>query len=557
MRSRIAPLSPAFLTLLCSLALVVFYNGQFWGTLLAAMPARGAGELAFVASFGVLLVILFNLFLQAVPATLLRPVLTLALVAAAAISHFAGTYGTVIDRHMIASLLQTDFREARDLLSTSMALRLLLLGLLPSLIVWRIPLARRTWRRASAVRLGTIVSSVALLVLILWPGYQDYAFFLREHRQLGGMVNPATALIATVKLAMDEPLAAGPPRQVAGDLARPAALGGGDKPMVMVLVLGETARAANFSLNGYGRDTNPELAALPVISFSNVRSCGTSTAESVPCMFSHLGRAEYSKRAAAATENLLDIVQRAGLTVRWIENNSGCKGVCERVSTERAAAGAAGGHCPDGECLDEVLLHPLQRLLQETSEDSLIVLHMNGSHGPAYFRRYPEGFKAFSPTCDTSEIRSCSPQAVMNAYDNTIVYTDHVLASAISALQAEAERIDAVMLFVSDHGESLGESSTWLHGLPYAVAPDVQKHVPMIVWASDGYRLRQGLDYDCLHGQSDTSISHDHLFHSVLGLLGVRTDIYDPELDFSVHCTATGSVSGSLQAARRIDDTAW
>lgn len=548
---RIPPVSPTLLTLLVSMVLVLLYNGQFWSTLLAAVPTRSVRDLLFIASFGVLLVMIFNLLLQLLPTRrVLKPALVLLLLVAAGVSHFAGEYGTIIDRHMIASLLQTDVREARDLLGLPMLVRLLLLGLLPSLLVWRLPLARRSWRRAAAVRTGVVASSGVLLALLLWPSYQDYAFFLREHRELGQMVNPATALIAAVKFSMDEPLAAGPVQRVAGDVARLASPGREERPTVVVLVLGETARAASFSLNGYAQPTNPELALLPVVSFENVSSCGTSTAESLPCMFSHLRRAEYSARAARAAENLLDILQRAGLEVAWIDNNAGCKGVCERVPTERTSHGTDPAVCPDGECRDEVMLEPLQRIIRDARTDTVVVLHMNGSHGPAYFKRYPDKFRKFTPTCETSEIRSCSAEAIRNTYDNTILYTDHILAAVITALDAESERLDTAMLYVSDHGESLGEASTWLHGLPYRIAPDVQKHVPMILWASADYSDRQGLDINCLRASSEAPLTHDYLFHSMLGLLNVRTDIYAAGLDFATPCRGMAGDPSVPQVAR-------
>lgn len=551
MSRRIPPISPSLLTLLVSLVLVLFYNGQFWTTLLAALPTRSGCDLLFLASFGILLAILFNMALQLVPARgVFKPTLVLVLLSAAMVSHFAASYGTVIDRHMIASLLQTDAREARDLLGVPMFARLLLLGLLPSVLVGLVPVKVRTWRRAAAARTGTVAASAALLALMLWPFYQDYAFFLREHRELGSMLNPATALIALVKFTMDEPLAAGPVQRIAQDLTRVEPIGAAHRPAVVVLVLGETARAASFSLNGYERPTNPQLSGLPVVSFSNVHSCGTSTAESVPCMFSHLGRADYSAREARSAENLLDILQRAGLEVAWIENNAGCKGVCERIPMERTSHGTDESLCPNGECRDEVMLEPLRRRVREATRDTVIVMHMNGSHGPAYFRRYPQSFRVFSPACETSQLHTCPVESVRNAYDNTILYTDHILAGAIAALEAESARIDTAMLYVSDHGESLGEAATWLHGLPYAIAPEVQKRVPMIMWASTGYRDRQGLDFDCLQASRDAPLSHDYLFHSMLGLLNVRTDVYAPELDFVTRCRGVAREPSLRQVAR-------
>ncbi|MFU8819985.1 MAG: phosphoethanolamine transferase [Gammaproteobacteria bacterium] len=536
------------MTLLVSIALVLVYNGQFWTTLLAELPGHSGRALLFTASFGVLLVVVFNLFLQLLPArAVLKPVLMLTVISAALVSHFASSYGAIIDRHMIASLLQTDFREARDLLGFGLVARTCLLGVLPAVLIWFTPLKRQSWRRAALVRGGTIVSSGVVLALILSSLYQDYAFMLREHRELGQMVNPGAAILSAALYALDEPLAAVPIKTVAGDVRRTVPANAGRKPMVIVLILGETARADNFSLNGYPRTTNPELAALPVISFSNVHSCGTSTAESVPCMFSHLGQSDFSVKAARTSENLLDILKRAGLDILWIENNSGCKGVCDRVATDKTSHAADDALCPDGECQDEIMLEPLRQALSRADDDLVVVMHQNGSHGPAYFRRYPPRFRAFLPACETSNIQSCSTDEIRSAYDNTILYTDHVLAQVIATLEARSEDIDAAMVYVSDHGESLGEANTWLHGLPYRIAPDVQKHVPMIMWSSGSYRTRQHLDQNCLWAARKDAITHDHLFHSVLGMLNVQTDVYEPRLDIFAQCRPT--IPPALMAA--------
>jgi len=541
MLKRLPPMTPAALTLLVSVALVLVYNGQFWSTLLAELPGHSGRALLFMASFGILLVVVFNLLLQVFPArAVLKPALMLTVICAAVVSHFASAYGAIIDQHMIANLLQTDFREARDLFGPGLVARTCLLGVLPAILIWYTPLKRQSWRRAALVRGGIVVSSGVVLALILSPLYQDYAFMLREHRELGQMVNPGAAMLSAALYALDEPRAAKPVKTVAAGVRRTAPAGVGRKPMVVVLVLGETARAENFSLNGHPHATNPELAALPVISFRNVHSCGTSTAESVPCMFSHLGQANFSVKSARASENLLDIVKRAGLDVLWIENNSGCKGVCDQVATEKTSHAVDDVLCPDGECQDEIMLGRLQQAISQVDNDLVVVMHQNGSHGPAYFRRYPRRFRTFLPACETSNIQSCSTDEIRNAYDNTILYTDHVLGQVIAALEERSKDIDAAMVYVSDHGESLGESNTWLHGLPYRIAPDVQKHVPMIVWSSDSYRARQNLDQDCLQAERLDAITHDHLFHSVLGMVNVAADTYESRLDIFAPCRATG-----------------
>jgi lipid A ethanolaminephosphotransferase len=158
-----------------------------------------------------------------------------------------------------------------------------------------------------------------------------------------------------------------------------------------------------------------------------------------------------------------------------------------------------------------------------------IILHQKGSHGPSYYKRSPKNFKLFLPECTKDNVQDCDQQSIINAYDNTIVYTDYVLAKLIDLLKVQ--QYSTAMLYVSDHGESLGENNIYLHGLPYAFAPRQQTHVPMIFWASDRFLLEKSIEPAKLAQTSSGRFSHDNLFHSVLGLFHVTTEIYRPELD--------------------------
>jgi lipid A ethanolaminephosphotransferase len=307
---------------------------------------------------------------------------------------------------------------------------------------------------------------------------------------------------------------------------------------VLVLVVGETARAANFSLFGYERDTNPELAKSDITAFSNVTSCGTSTEVSVPCMFSPYGRSDYDARRIRNSEGLLDVLARAGYIVKWIDNQSGCKGVCQGsgIEYERTKTSMAPDLCVDTECHDEILTRLLSQELAEVRSNTVFVLHMMGNHGPAYYRRYPPAFRRFVPDCQTAELRDCSREEVVNAYDNAILYTDHVLASIIRTLSDDPRGLDSAMIYVSDHGESLGERGLYLHGIPYAIAPDLQTHVPMVVWVSKELQDSGDVNARCLRGKSQAALSHDNLFHSMLGLANVDTSVYQPARDIFDGC---------------------
>jgi len=311
---------------------------------------------------------------------------------------------------------------------------------------------------------------------------------------------------------------------------------------MLVLVLGETGRNGNFGLNGYGRPTTPELAREDVASARHVTSCGTSTAASVPCMFSHLGRSGFDSRNQDF-ESLMDVLQHAGLAVLWIDNQSGCKGVCDRVPQVNTSSLQHPRLCPSGQCLDEIMLERLDERLkalpaERVARGVVLVLHQMGSHGPAYHLRSPPAFKRFLPECTSNNLQDCSQAELVNAYDNSIAYTDHFLAATIGWLKARQATFDTALLYVADHGESLGENNLYLHGMPFSLAPDVQKQVPWITWLSSGYQQRSSVAMDCLRARRDVPLSHDNYFHSVLGLMQVGTSAYDRHLDTYAPCAA-------------------
>ncbi|MGA0007027.1 MAG: phosphoethanolamine transferase, partial [Burkholderiaceae bacterium] len=263
---------------------------------------------------------------------------------------------------------------------------------------------------------------------------------------------------------------------------------------------------------------------------------------SLPCMFSALGKSDYEDRDGPQ-EGLLDVLQRAGLAVLWIDNQSGCKGVCDRVPTVNTRDLNNPAFCPNGECFDAVMLDGLdERIAQlpaaQRDKGVVVVLHQMGSHGPAYFKRAPEAYKAFKPECTSNALQSCDRQAVVNAYDNSIRYTDHVLAASIQWLSRQPDH-DTAMWYVSDHGESLGENNLYLHGLPYSLAPVEQKHVPQVSWFSRAMQQRLRLDTTCLAAQADVPLTHDGLFHTLLALADVKTALYQASLDVTAACRQT------------------
>jgi lipid A ethanolaminephosphotransferase len=522
--NRLCLLVAAWMVLLC--------NSAFWHRLFEVQGGGGRTVL-FAASLFVALIGLHLLLLRLLsPGRSLRVMLSLLLLLAATASWFMDTYGVALDKEMLRNAFETNFTEARDFISGSLAWRLLWQAGLPIVGVWVVALPASTWSDSLRDYVLGIAAGVALIGLAVLPLYSSHVSFFRNEHAARHLIAPASVVIGSAELLQRSLRGQAPFVQVGLDARR--ANPPGEKPLLILVVVGETARAANFSLGGYARQTNRLLQQRDVYYFSNVYSCGTSTAVSLPCMFSDLPRRHFDLSKAARRESVLDVLQRAGLAVTWIENQSGCKQVCARVPHEMAASYHPAS-CSRGECLDEVLLHALDARLPGVARDAVLLMHTMGSHGPAYYRRVPTRMAAFTPACNTERIETCSDAQIVNAYDNSILYTDYVLASMIDRLAA-AQHIDSVLLYLSDHGESLGENGLYLHGQPFLIAPAVQKHVPMLMWFSPGALPRLRVDADCLRAQLGVAASHDNLSHTLLGLADVATSARRAELDSLQPC---------------------
>ncbi|MET0348204.1 MAG: phosphoethanolamine--lipid A transferase [Rhizobacter sp.] len=528
---------PVVLITVVALWLATVGNVALWHGLFERSLLRGMGGWTLVAGLAVgiagLMTFLSSLFAWR---WTLKPVLVLWLMVSAGCTHFMLSYGMVMDPSMLVNVLQTDPHEAADLLSGRLAVNLLLLGVLPSVWVLRRRVSYGTWSTRVKGNLQVAVGSLVATVLALFACFQPLASTVRNHHEVRYLVNPLNVVYAIGKVAFTGPARANGVKPI-GEDATIAAPFGPAHPPLLVLVLGETGRAGNFGVNGYERDTTPRLAREDIVSFRDVWSCGTSTAASVPCMFSRLGRDAFLDREHDE-EGLLDVLQRAGYGVLWLDNQGGCKGVCDRVPNA--------GTCAEGECLDAALLDGLDARLaalpaERRARGVVLVLHQIGSHGPAYHRRSSPETKRFLPECTQNELQSCSRAELVNAYDNSIAYTDHLLGATIDWLKRQETGWRPALMYVADHGESLGENNLYLHGLPYAVAPDVQKRVPWITWMSPGFARDTGLGMACLKSRAGERVSHDHYFHSVLGLMGVSTSLYDPARDVYAPCRAGGA----------------
>lgn len=519
-------------------------NIAFWRRFVTAVAPINIHEYLFVAAFAFavfgLVVLSFTLVGNRY---LFKPVTSVLLLLTAAAAYFMNEYGIVIDAEMIRNITHTDRAEAFDLLTVRLVIYVVCLGLLPAAVLWVLPISYRPFWQDVWLKTKLSTALLAVVVLVLLPFVGTAMSFFREQRILARIFTPLNYLSAVATYARGSLTEAHANAKPFGIDARKGAVWAQRKRRsVTVIVVGETARAPNFSLNGYERETNPQLGSIPgLINYPQVHSCGTATAQSVPCMFSGRGRAGYGQ--AANSEGLLHIIQRAGFSLLWRENQGGCAGVCKGVPVE-FVNGANRSPWELADSLDENLLAGLDEKIDAMEGDAVVVLHMMGSHGPAYYKRYPAEFERFTPACRESQFSRCERSQIVNSYDNTILYTDYILAKLVRLLAARDDRgIATAMIYVSDHGESLGEGNVYLHGLPYAFAPEVQRHVPMMVWLSPKLQEDFNVDTACLGRRRGLQLSHDNFFHSILGLLDVRTSTYEASLDIFAACRGSSAMS--------------
>jgi len=526
-------INPLTLIVLTVIFFIVFDNITFFQEVLKVYPLSGLQSTLFIASLAVVFscvnIVILSLLCYKYT---IKPVLIVLLLLSAACAYFMDTYHVIIDDVMIDNILKTDSGEAFDLFSIKQFSYILFLGVLPAIWVYKVPLAESNLKKAVLSKLSLIIMSLIIAAVIILSLGDFYASFLRENKSLRNYANPSYYIYSVGKYVANK---YGSVSDIFTPIGLDAKISAVDPHReLIVLVVGETARADHFSLNGYAQKTNPRLEKENIINFSNVWSCGTSTAVSVPCLFGLAGKSDYDNSKAQAIGNLLDISEQAGVNVLWLDNNSSSKGVADRTEYQSYKTSELNPVCDD-ECRDIGMLAHLQSYIDShPTGDIFIILHQMGNHGPAYYKRYPKEFEHFTPTCQTNQLEQCSSEEINNAYDNAILYTDYFLFETINFLKTNDDHFEAMMMYVSDHGESLGENGLYLHGLPYMLAPDAQKHVPMLMWLGKNVDQEE-VNFDLIKQKSDQRFTHDNVFHTILGLLEIDTEVYDPDLDFVSH----------------------
>ncbi len=522
------------LIVISAIFFVVFYNFSFFDNVIKTYPFEGINILYIFSIVVILISLLIFLFTLFSSKYTTKPLLILLFTVSAFTSYFMNTYNVVIDDGMIRNSLQTNLNESLDLFSFKLIGYIFFLAILPSYFVYKIDLDYFSFQKEFYKKCKILLFSLIIILITVFSFSKFYTSFFREHKALRFHVNPVYWMYSIGSYVNKTYNSAPIELKKIGSDARiqDSTLQKSEKPELVIMVLGEAARADRFSLNGYEKETNPLLKKEEIINFSNMYSCGTSTAESVPCMFSIFGQMDYDYKKGISTENVLDVLNHTNdIKILWRDNNSDSKGVALRVDFEDYRTSKTNTKCDEVECRDEGMLVGLEDYIKNNQgKDIFIILHQMGNHGPAYYKRYPKEFEKFTPVCKSNQLEECTKEEVSNSYDNAILYTDYFLSKVINFLKPYTQEYETAMLYMSDHGESLGENGVYLHGLPYLIAPDEQKHIGSLIWfGSEG--MKNDIDMEKLNSYKNQHFSQDNLFHTLLGLFEVETSIYKKEMD--------------------------
>ena len=496
------------IALLVSLVTLVLYHLPFYRFVLSKTDVKTLHGSFLLISL-IILAIVLNAFVFYVGLYLLRSVgkwiLILFFNINAIAVYFINTYGVIIDRSMIGNVLNTNYEESSSFFSFTLVLYIIFLGIIPSILLYRYTIVYEKLKRFLML---TLLSLVFLLSLA-YANATNWLWIDKNSKTLGALAMPWSYVVNTGRFYSHKN------KVNKKQILLPDASIKNNEKAVMVLVIGESARSANFQLYGYKKHTNPLLSKMDDVYHFNAASCGTYTTAGVKCIL------EY-KDTGKLYEMLPNYLYRNGVEVIWRTTNwgeptvkIGDKDYLKRNDLKKLIENK------DRAGYDEVLLAGLkERILASKKNKILIVLHTSTSHGPTYNKKYPKEFETFTPVCESVELAECSHEELINAYDNTIVYTDYLLATLIKDLKQLSEYKTA-MIFLSDHGESLGENNLYMHGLPLSIAPEEQFDIPFIVWSSKG-----GIKV-----KNNEILSQHHIFHSVLDFLSIDSPIYDENMN--------------------------
>jgi len=493
-----------YYALIVSFLNLILYHYPFYKFVYSIIDIKTLNGVLLLISLLVLTIFL-NALVFYIGVQLLRKVgkwlLVLFFIINAVAVYFINTYSVIIDKSMIGNVLNTNYEEASSFFSITFLIYLIFLGIIPSVVLLKIKVKYTNFKRFGVQVALTLVFILALI----YANSTNWLWIDKNSKKLGALVMPWSYVVNTSRYYHSKN------KKNKEQILLPDATVTDSTKSVVVLVIGESARSANFSLYGYEKNTNPELEEINDLHVYPAESAATYTTEGIKAILEH-------KKTGKLYEILPNYLYRNGFEVIWRSTNWGEPTV--RIKNYLKKDELIKSYNQEGFEYDEILLHGLKdEILNSENNKILIVLHTSTSHGPAYYKKYPPEFNQFTPVCKSVELAKCTQQELINAYDNTILYTDHILAALIEELK-QVQEYNTSMIFISDHGESLGEKNLYMHGIPLSIAPKEQYEIPFIVWASD----------DTLEFKESKMLSQHHVFHTVLDLLKIDSPVYDENM---------------------------
>lgn len=521
------------LNFILSICFLILYNISFANMLFKIFENLSGFNFSFLISLPIFFICVFYIFFSLISIKYIeKPLLILIIICSSITSYYSYFYSVIFDIEMFVNIFETHQGEAYSYINFSVVIWVLLTGILPALLLYKIKINHFNFAKEFFYKAISCFIAVILLFISFFLFSKDFMSIKKNNPTVHHHIVPIFFVKSFFGFIKNNYLE---PRQNYKILGTDAKINSNNlkKKNLLVIAVGETARKQNHQYTGYNRETTPFTIKKDIIAFQQVSSCGTATATSVPCMFSRIGRKAFRRNKAKSEDNLMDIINRTNTNVLWIDNDAGCKGVCSKIVHIDIPANKDNKFCDGSSCHDEILVEYLENELNKLdAKDSIVVLHLIGSHGPTYYERYPNKFKKFIPDCPRSDIQNCTNEQLINTYDNTILYTDYVISKVIDTLESKQNKWNTSLIYLSDHGESLGENNLYFHGSPYFIAPDEQTKVPMIMWFSKDFINNNNINENNLKKAALSNFySHDNLFDTVLGLMNISTEIYNKDLD--------------------------
>lgn len=492
--------------LLMSFLNLVFFHFSFYSFVFQNLDYKSLNGIVIIISLVIIMLVanafVFHLLFSLSPFVGKPLLITFFIINSVAV-YFTNTYGVIIDKSMIGNILNTNYDESSSFFSFRLILYVIFLGIIPSIYIIKVKIINVTWKRF----LLTTSLTLLFIVILVFANASNWLWIDKHSKKLGGLAMPWSYCVNTALFYIDKH------NQNKKEILLPDATIKDNEKSVVVLVIGESARSENFSLYGYEKNTNPLLSKTNNLFHFNATSCATYTTAGVKGILEHT-------RTDDLYEILPNYLYRNNVDVVWRTTNWGEPPVHIKDYQNRDVLKA---NCKGEGCnYDEILLTGLKEQIASSKKNKvLIILHTSTSHGPTYSKKYPPRFEVFKPVCNSVELGNCSKEELINAYDNTIVYTDYILYNIIEDLK-QLKEYKSAMLFVSDHGESLGEKKLYMHGVPLSIAPKEQYEIPFIVWVSDNSAKQL---------KHNKILSQNHVFHSVLNFLGIQSPIYDEKMN--------------------------